>query len=143
MKSFQEYITEARRGFQVHVSSEDTLMNNAPVNSSRMKEKITDWMKQRNPACMDESPATWEDLAIALDFGDRDLFVDMLTDKRTGTTLDATTPEILAELAKILGARLDVVQKSWKTLGRRKPPYDEFNDPSEVRRWLKSKALKA
>ena len=142
MKSFKEYIIEARRGFQLHTSSENTLMNNAPARSIRMKERITDWIRKRNPISTDESPATWEDLAIALDFGDLALFNDILTDRNSGTPMDAPAPEIIAELAKVLGARLDVVQKAWETLGRRKPPFDEFNDPDQVRKWLKSRAFK-
>lgn len=62
----------------------------------------------------------------------------MPTDKKTGTPLDIRITEVLTELVKILGTKLDVMQKSWKMLGKVNPLKDEFDDPSEVHRWLKN-----
>ena len=140
MKTLQQYINESTRGIQLNTNVKGTLMNLVPAQPRRMKEKITDWLCKAKPHCEDESNATWEDIAIALDFGDLQLFSGMLTDKKTGTPLDIRITEVLTELAKILGAKLDVVQKSWKMLGKVKPSKDEFDDPSEVRRWLKNRA---
>ena len=140
MKTLRQYIEEAVRGIQLNTSVKGTLMNLVPAQSRRMKERITDWLCKAKPHCEDESNATWEDLAIALDFGDLELFTRLLTDKKTGSPLDVRIADVLTELAKILGARLDVVQKSWKMLGKVKPSEDEFDDPAEVRRWLKKRA---
>lgn len=140
MKTLRQYIEEAVRGIQLNTSVKGTLMNLVPAQSRRMKERITDWLCKAKPQCEDESNATWEDLAIALDFGDLELFTRLLTDKKTGSPLDVRIADVLTELAKILGTRLDVVQKSWKMLGKIKPSEDEFDDPAEVRRWLKKRA---
>lgn len=140
MKNFQQYIAEAVRGIQLNTSVKGTLMNLVPAQPRRMKERITDWYRKGHPHSEDESSATWEDLAIALDFGDLDLFLKLLTDKKTNTQLEVQIPSLLAELAKILGAKLDMVQKAWKMLGKANPSRDEFDDPAEVRRWLKNRA---
>ena len=87
----------------------------------------------------EESDTTWRDLAIALDFGNIALWERLLTDKKSGSPLSARVPDILTELAKILGVKLDAVQKAWKNLGRDKK-WEEFDDPAYAKKWASLKS---
>ncbi len=132
MKTFKEYIAESG----ILVASKDGLTSMRPAQAGKMDQKITDWIRKFGKD--DDSNTTWKDIAIALDLGDRDLWNRLLSDRKTGTPLDVDTPTLLAELAKILGAKLDMVQRAWKALGKA-PRWSEFDDPEVVRKWVKSK----
>lgn len=134
MKTFKEYISEGVRGVVLKTSGGLTSLK--PAQPSRMDQKITDWM---NAFDDEESDTTWRDLAIALDFGNVALWERLLTDKKSGSPLSARVPDILTELAKILGAKLDAVQKAWKNLGRDKK-WEEFDDPAYAKKWASLKS---
>lgn len=137
METLRQYINEARSGVQLNTMTQKGLSGMKPAQPARMNEKIVVWVN-RTFKKNEESDTTWKDLAVALDMQDRKLWERLLTDKTTDTPLDVDSTLLIAELTKILGAKPSTVKKAWSKLGQ---PADVnvFDDPAEVRRWVKAK----
>lgn len=137
MKTYTQYINEARFGVQLNTMAREGLSGMKPAQPARMKEGIAVWIN-RTFNKNEESDTTWKDVAVALDLGDRKLWERLLTDKATGSPLDVDPNLLLAELTKILGAKPADVQKAWKKLGKISDT-SIFDDPAEVGRWIKAR----
>jgi len=137
MKTYTQYLNEARFGVQLNTMAREGLSGMKPAQPARMKEGIAVWINKtfnKN----EESDTTWKDVAVALDLGDRKLWTKLLTDKATGSPLDVDPNLLIAELTKILGAKPADVQKAWKKLGSNADT-NIFDDPAEVKRWVKAR----
>ena len=137
MRTFTQYVNEARFGVQLNTMAREGLSGMKPAQPARMKEGIAVWIN-RTFNKNEESDTTWKDVAVALDLGDRKLWERLLKDKATGSPLDVDPNLLLAELTKILGAKPADVQKAWKKLGKISDT-SIFDEPAEVKRWIKAR----